>query len=112
MLSDESEGDMDIEFDADASNHLSCHRMEYYRDRNHPRKVIKDAKGDLKHKKWPICGTNTGRLSCFERKRRSDLSKYGSGVTVYFMFLKLQTSIFLFLTLLSLPSMVFYYYGS
>jgi len=44
--------------------------------------------------------------------RKSDITKYGSGVVIYFQFIKFWTMIMFFLSLLSAPAFIFYYSGN
>ena len=61
----------------------------------------------------PICGTRTGCHDCCSRERRkSDLNEYGAGSVLYFQFLKYMGAMFLVMLVLSLPAILFYYYGT
>ena len=83
--------------------------MVVERDQNHPRK--RDEFGELKS--MPVCGTKTGAHNCFSRQaRESDLSEYGVGIVVYFQFLKYMACVFLILGILSVPTMIFSFYGT
>ena len=62
--------------------------------------------------KHPICGTSTGFHLCCKKSRESDLKKYGSGITLYFQFLKHMTAVFFIMSLLSIPAYIFYLSGN
>ena len=44
--------------------------------------------------------------------RKNDLSEYGEGIVLYFMFMKYVTSLLLIMSLLSAPAYAFYWSGN
>ena len=82
--------------------------MDIVRHENHPRRIVNGVP-----KPMPIFGTKTGSHNCCSKAaRESEFEKFGVGITVYFKFLKYMACIFFLLTILSLPSMVFYFNGT
>ena len=63
-------------------------------------------------KKRPICSTRTGWHCCRPKVRQSDLKDYGMGMVIYFQFLKYMATLYCLSTIISIPSMIFYYSGS
>lgn len=62
----------------------------------------------LSYVRYPVCGARTGAHTCVcqsARGERSDFVRYGSGVVLYFKFVKLFTVLFCLLSLLSLPAL-------
>lgn len=92
---------------SDASNNLSYSKMRYVVDLRHPRKLE-----DGIRKTIPVCSSRTGWHFWRNYHRTSDLADLGIGVTNYFKMLKYLIVMFLFFTLLSIPSYIFYYFGS
>jgi hypothetical protein len=101
-------------FPKDADNRLSYTKLLHHLDRTHPREVSFDPRtGEPEYKKHPICrGTSTGWPCCTRNIRKSDLSQYGTGVVVYFQFLKFMVLTYLGLFLLSVPAFILYYSGN
>jgi hypothetical protein len=110
-LEDDSDESESI-YKRDASNGLSWDKVEAEIDKSHPRKWTYDGMGRSKWTLRPICGTNTGFFSMRKENRESDLQEYGSGIVLYFQFLKYLGCVFFVLSLLSLPSMFFFYSGN
>lgn len=63
-------------------------------------------------KKHPCCKTKTGWHCICKRFRQSDLTPYGEGVVLYFMFLKFLALLFLLMSILSIPAYLFYWTGN
>ena len=68
---------------------------------------------ETKLRKRRICKTKTGWPQCCKReKRKSDFVDYGVGSVLYFQFLKYMGALFCCMTLLAIPSMLFFFYGT
>ena len=102
---------------------LSYEKMMRYLDKRHPRIVticeeskilfiIINTAGAQKYQRHSICFSMTGSVCCMTKFRKSDFTKYGSGVVIYFQFIKFWTMIMFFLSLLSAPAFIFYYSGN
>jgi len=99
-------------YDSNASNGLSKDQLIAFINRNHPRiKENKDGSG-MKYAKRPIWGTKTGTHSFRAKSRESDLKMYGTGIVVYFQFLKYMACVFILMTVLSIPSLIFFFSGN
>ena len=57
-------------------------------------------------------GLSTGWPCCCQRARKSGLNTYGTGVVIYFQFLKFLMILYFLLGALSLPAFIFYYSGN
>lgn len=108
-----SSDDMGDIFAKDASNGLSYEKMIYNYQKKHPHRKVEEWEKESVGKDFvahPICcSTKTGNLSCCTRFRRSDLENYGSGVVIFFQFLKALFWIFFVCTLCNIPSMYIFY---
>lgn len=74
-------------YENDASNGLSREKLVSNYHVNHlhiHESTIVDNKSVSVYKRYPICGTRTGYLSCRRNARKSDLEVYGSGVVIFF----------------------------
>jgi hypothetical protein len=99
-----------IVYKKDASNGLSYEKMFDKINKKHPRMTERTGNlGLLTYKKRPICSTRTGCFSCRGKDRESDLKEYGTGVVMYFQFLKYLIVVYLLMTLLSLPSIYWFF---
>jgi hypothetical protein len=96
----------------DASNGLSHEKLQEYINLHHPRRINHPELSGDTFEKFPICGTKIGSLSCIKSDRHSELEQFGPGLVVYFQSLKYFTSLFIIMTILSLPSMMFYLSGN
>jgi hypothetical protein len=74
--------------------------------RQHPRAVI-----DKESVPFPICKTNTGWSLDNQKCRETDLKHMGVGVSLYFKFTKYLIIIYLFLSIITIPHIVFYILG-
>lgn len=54
------------------------------------------------------CGFNPGSHYCISSSEKSDLTKFGAGIVLYFKFIKHLMFFFFLFILLSLPALVFY----
>ena len=87
--------------------------MLHEMDRLHIREKIFEEDGTVTLKKRSICGTNTGFHDCASRKRRtSDFEEFGVGTVLYFQFIKYIGFLFTLMSIISLPSMFFFYFGT
>jgi hypothetical protein len=79
----------------------------------HPRRVVRArTRDDPGLEKFSICcGTKTGYPSCSRKSRQSDFQEFGTGIVVYFQFIKYLTVMFIILALLSIPSMIVFFSG-
>ena len=96
----------------DAENGLSYEKLVTVINAKHPRKIKQVENEKFVTSLLPICGTNTGSLSCSKSHRQSELMQYGPGVVVYFQTLKYIGWMFFWMTFLSLPAMAFYVSGN
>lgn len=110
-------------FEKNADHGLSYDKLKYNINKKHPRIVKTDSKsnsifyvdsigGKVLFKKYPICKTKTGSNLCCFKARRSDLSIFGVGVTLYFQFLKFMIFAMFLLSFFSIPSYIFFYSGN
>ena len=107
--SDEGEG----LFEHDAEHELSYERMNYMRNKNHPRTEFPDiVNNKIIYGFHPVCGTKTGQLCCLRKWRETDLSEYGNGIVLYFQLLKFLGALMLWMTICSIPNMLMFYHGS
>lgn len=60
---------------------------------------------------YEVCKSNTGWSISKRQCRHSDLKDMGSGVTLYFKFTKYLILLYLFLSVITVPHVVFYIYG-
>ena len=61
----------------------------------------------------PLCKTKTGyHGTCKRERRRSDFEDYGVGSVLYFQFIKYMGCQFLIMSILAIPAMLFFYYGT
>jgi len=74
--------------------------------KSHPTTVING-----KRSLFPIYGTKTGWSVDNPKKRQSDLKDLGTNVTLYFKFTKYLILLYLFLTIITIPHVVFYILG-
>ena len=83
-------------------------------NKTHPReKVMNEESKEMQYRQHPICKTNLGCHDCCSReRRRSDFDEYGVGTVLYFQFLKYMGCLFLAMAFLSIPSMLFFFYGT
>src|SRR4051794_40081091 len=70
----------------------------------HPRKLVNG-----KRVPFPLFKTSTGVHCCLKRYRASELRELGVGITLYFKLLKYLIYLFLWFTLVSLPSYYIYH---
>ena len=98
----------------DADNHLSYSKMVKMMDELHIReRVIDEETKTVEYRKRKVCSTKTGYHDCCSRRRRkSDFEEYGVGTVLYFQFLKYIGCLFLMMTVLAIPSMLFFFYGT
>eukprot|EP00347_Sterkiella_histriomuscorum_P019608 403340984 len=100
-------------FSKDASHGLSYEKMVYSVDKTHPRITIKDQTTlKTRYEKHPFCKTKTGWNCCCRSQRHTDFAQYGSGIALYFQFLKHITLVLFIMSVLSIPSYIFYYSGN
>ncbi|CDW83214.1 UNKNOWN [Stylonychia lemnae] len=100
-------------FNFDAQNGLSSDKMLHNMDRKHPRLIEKNPlTGKLEYKLHPYCKTKTGWHCCTKNSRKSDFSRYGIGIVLYFQFLKHMTIVFCLMALLSIPAYIFFFSGN
>ena len=83
-------------------------------DYEHPRiHVVDPETGKETYKSMPCCRTKTGYHGfCSRKRRQSDFDDYGVGSVLYFQFLKYMGCQFLLLSVLGIPAMLFFYYGT
>lgn len=81
--------------------------MMLAKNRNHPRTMI-----DGQPKPWPLCKAATGFPTTDSKFRRSDLEQYGTGVVLYFQFIKYLCLLFAVSMVLAVPSMVIFVSGN
>ena len=83
-------------------------------NKTHPReKIMNEETKEVQYRHHPICKTNLGFHDCCSReRRRSDFDEYGVGTVLYFQFLKYMGCLFLAMAFLSIPSMLFFFYGT
>ena len=68
---------------------------------------------EVKLRKRKVCSTKTGWPQCCSKeKRKSDFVEYGVGSVLYFQFLKYMGALFCAMTVLAIPSMLFFFYGT
>jgi len=88
-------------FKVDQKTLLSWEKVQHEVNLAHPRTYHKK-----RYSLWPICTTNVGCLCCKRSLHTSDLAQYGTGVVLFFQFLKYMSVVFFFLTVLAIPQMV------
>ena len=113
----DSEGDRIERYGPDAnnaSNGLSHVKMMNIMDEIHPREKTEDPETKaITYKAHGLCKSTTGFHDCCSRKRRhSDFDSYGVGTVLYFQFLKYMGCVFFIMSLLGIPAMLFFYYGT
>ena len=87
--------------------------MEYNLNKKHPRVLNRDPNTKkVTYSLHPCCGTKTGIYLCCKSQRKTDLSAYGVGMALYFQFLKHMIYTFFLLSVLSIPSYIFFYSGN
>ena len=75
--------------------------------------VINEETTEVTYRHRSVCKTRTGTPQCCNRqKRKSDLVDYGVGSVLYFQFLKYMGALFCAMTVLAIPSMLFFFYGT
>jgi hypothetical protein len=96
----------------DAENDLSQEKLKVYMDSVHARVKVKDKNGNITLEKRPFCATKSGWFCCRPSMRQSDFAEYGMGMVIYFQFLKFMATMYCVMTVISIPSMVFYFSGN
>ena len=98
----------------DASNGLCSLDMLEKINKTHPReKVQNDESNKVEYRKHSICKTSVGFHDCCSRNnRKSEFDQYGVGTVLYFQFLKYMGFLFMLMFVLSIPSMLFFIYGT
>ena len=108
-----SDSGRNIQFGNDASNNLSWSKMNRLRDENHMRQTVVNEDGTVEKKPFSVWKTRTGSHNCTNRKKReSDLASYGVGTVLYFQMLKYLAAMFFGMFMLSMPAMLFFFYGT
>jgi len=69
--------------------------------KNHPH----NSKGEKYGYKEIMSEVDVGSHGCFSTSNKSHLDSYGSGISLYFRFVKFLTMVFLVLSVITLPSM-------
>ena len=95
----------------DTVNGISLMKLKVYMDKVHPREEYTEG-NHVKLRKRPICKTKTGWHCWRPSYRKSDFAQYGMGVVIYFQFLKYMACMFFWMTVMSIPAMVFYWSGN
>ena len=104
----DSEEDRERLYGNDAAHGLSYKKLLAEINRLHPRKYVEN-----EPQKLSICGSSTGWFNCCCRsQRKSDFEPFGVGIVVYFQLMKYMAMMFLLLSLVSIPTMVFFFYGT
>lgn len=62
--------------------------------------------------KHPLFDTKTGWHWFTKETRASDFTTYGVGITLYFQFLKFLATMFLIMTVVSIPAYIFFSSGN
>lgn len=100
-------------FAKDASHGLSLEKLEYNLNKKHPRVHKKDPETrKITYTPHAWCGTNIGIHLCCKSMRKTELAPYGVGIALYFQFLKHMIYTFFLLSILSVPSYIFFYSGN
>jgi len=100
-------------FEKNASHGLSLEKLEYNLNKKHPRVLQRDeSTKKISFILHPLCGTDTGIHLCCKSQRKTELAPYGVGIALYFQFLKHMIYTFFLLTLLSVPSYIFFFSGN
>lgn len=75
--------------------------------------VVDQKRAIIKHRRYPLCSTGTGRFSssAHSKNDRQINRELGLGISIYFKQLKSLIVLFMFFTVLKIPSFVFFYYG-
>ena len=83
-------------------------------DYEHPRiQSVDPETGKETYKSMPCIKTKTGYHGfCTRKRRQSDFDDYGVGSVLYFQFVKYMGCQFLLMSILGIPAMLFFYYGT
>jgi hypothetical protein len=81
--------------------------MKYEKDNEHPRK-----RDGQKPVKMPCCATKVGRLGVWGQEESEFSSELSPGVSIYFKFLKFFVCMFLWFTIISMPTFWMYAGGN
>mmetsp|Transcript_26165 Transcript_26165/g.29977 ORF Transcript_26165/g.29977 Transcript_26165/m.29977 type:complete len:1296 (-) Transcript_26165:170-4057(-) len=91
----------------DMKNGISFKKLIDTINRTHPRRVFKHH-GKVRMAPYPVCKTQTGWHGGSAEGTRSAFEEMGTGIVLYFKFIKFLISLFACLMILSAPSVYFY----